>query len=128
MADSRAMMKKACAAEKWSVPLRACLVAGVLESCFIAAIHSTTRWGFPPAGVFVKTGIRECDAYTTALQKLGTCDKMPGSAVEAVQRSFAQQAFRYTSMNAAERAAVVPLCKQAHEAMRRTAATFNCTI
>ena len=128
VADSRAAMKKACGTEKWSAYLRACLVAGGFDECFLAASYSTTRWTFPAAGVFVKTGIAECDAYATSLQKLGTCDKMPAGSVESLQHTFARQAFGYAMGSAAERTAAAPLCKQANEAMRRTAATFNCTI
>jgi hypothetical protein len=128
IADSRAAMRKACATEKWSGYLRACVVAGARDKCFLAASESMARWSFPAAGVIVKTKIPECDAYGATLAKLASCDKMPKRSIEALQGTFAQQAAGYATGTAAERAAAAPHCKQANEAIRRAAQTFNCTI
>jgi len=128
IADSRTAMKKACAGEKWTGQMRACIVAGSRETCFTAFRQSIARWSFPAAGVIVKTGISECDAYGATLQKLATCSGMPKRSIEALQGTFAQEAAGYATGTAAERAAAGPHCKTADEAIRRAAQSFNCTI
>lgn len=73
LAVSRVSMTKACTRDAWEPRLRACIVAGGAGSVGCMSVQQTRTWDYPALGVFVKTGIPECDAHTKRLEALSRC-------------------------------------------------------
>ncbi len=118
---SRKKLTKACTDESWPVAERACMVGGGGEAC-----QRASRWGFPAAGVLVKTGIAECDEYGEIIVKLAACDKLPAYTGQALLESYTTAAVYW--LKAADRASAATACKSAGDAVRQSAVSFGCTI
>jgi len=125
--DSRKRMTKACTDDSWPVAERACMVGGGGDPCFGAAGRAS-RWGFPAAGVLVKTGIAECDDYGETLVKLSTCDKLPEASRGSLLESYTMAAVYWLKVSAEDRAGVASACKASVDAIRQSSASLGCTI
>jgi len=123
IAESRDRMKKACAADKWSDTLRACLSAGGEDACFAAAGAPAHAWSFPARGVLVSTGVPDCDAWGQAVMKLASCDKLPQASRDALQQAYEQLQQTWAVMPPDQRATLAEACKQATEAVRQLGST-----
>ncbi|MEJ7600273.1 MAG: hypothetical protein WKG01_20355 [Kofleriaceae bacterium] len=128
IADSRTLMKKACTTDSWPIHISACLVVGGRHVCFALMPSAVERWGFPAAGVSVKTGIPACETYAATLQKLGSCTKMPSRSIDIMRSQYGRESASYAVGTAAVRAAGAVRCKESEESIRRAAQAFNCTI
>jgi hypothetical protein len=126
IAESRAKMTKACTDEKWAPNMRACIIAGGGDTCFTSG--STALWGFPAAGVFVKSGIPECDAYAQTIKAVDACIAMPQSQRDAIKRSWGYLSASWANVSADRKSAVAQSCKQVDEAIRRTVTNAGCKI
>lgn len=126
IADSRAKMTKACTDEKWAPDMRACIVAGGGDTCFTSV--SSSSWGFPAAGVFVKSGIPECDGTLATMKAVDACTAMPQSRRDAVKRSWGHLAATWASAPADRRAQTGTACKAFDEAIRRSLTEAGCKI
>jgi hypothetical protein len=76
MEESRTKLAAACASDKWSTTMRACLVGSVAQDtadCY--PYPSADRWGFPALGVTFKSGIAECDHVAVLVGKVESCTK-----------------------------------------------------
>jgi len=118
---SRKKLTKACTDESWPVVERACMVGGGGDAC-----QGATRWGFPAAGVLVKTGIAECDDYGAMIVKLAGCDKLPASSGQSLLESYTMAAVYW--LKAPDRASAAAACKSAGDAVRQSAVSLGCTI
>jgi hypothetical protein len=123
IAESRDRMKKACAADKWSDTLRACISLGGEDACFAAAGAPQKQWGFPARGVLVSTGVAECDAWGQAVMRLATCDKLPQTSRDALQQAYEQLQQTWAVMPPDQRATLAEACKQATDAVRQLASS-----
>jgi hypothetical protein len=124
MADSRARMTKACTDDKWSEPVRACIVVHGGDACFVGI----GAWGFPALGIAIKTGIADCDSYSDTLYALLTCTAIPHQAVEQMLTSYQQTVPAFANMTAAQKAAAANACKASDSAIRQSATSLGCTI
>ena len=120
---SRKKLTKACTDESWSVVDRACMVGGGGEAC-----QRASRWGFPAAGVLVKTGIAECDAYGELIVKVAACDKLPTSAGDSLLEAYTQSAVYWLKAKGDDRVIAAGTCKSTGDAIRQSAVNFGCTI
>jgi hypothetical protein len=123
IADSRALLTKACDADSWSVDLRACIVVGGGDACFTAAGVPGGAWGFPALGVFAATGIAACDAYTRAVDRLLACGKVSAPSKERIARS-SQQTLASLLTQARDDAA--ELCQRADEEIEEMETNIGC--
>jgi hypothetical protein len=128
IAESRARMTKACTDDKWAPNLRACIVAGGAETCFQEGAVSASTWGFPAVGVFVKSGIPECDAYAVTMKAVDACTAIPQAQRDAIKRSWSYLSATWASVTLERRAATAQSCKQVDEAIRRTVTSAGCKI
>ena len=128
IAESRALMLKACTDDRWRASLRSCLVAQGGEQCFVAAGIGALTWGFPASAIPIKTGIPECDAYGDALRALASCTAIPNGAAQTMLDGFQRIAPTYANMGAAERTAAAKSCAQSDAAIRQSARSLGCTI
>jgi hypothetical protein len=126
IAESRARMTKACTDDKWPPNMRACIVAGGGDACFTAI--SASAWGFPALGVFVRSGIPECDAYAETMKAVDACTAMSQAQRDAIKRSWGYLSTSWASVPAERRAATAVSCKQVDESMRRAVASAGCKI
>lgn len=127
IAESRTVMTKACTTEKWDDTTRACLIATDGESCFLASGSSYNKWGYPAAGVFLATGIPECDQWGAEVQKLMACDKFPQSTKDAILQSYGQAVQSFAKVGKDERAGVASTCKQIIDAVKQARVSVGCT-
>jgi len=126
IAESRTRMIKSCTDGKWSASARACFVVGGGDSCF--ALQQTFGWGFPAAGVVMKTGIAECDSYGAAVDKLDTCDKLPPVTRDSLRESFTRQNERWLSVPVDGRKATATICKAGEDSLRQIAGSVGCKL
>jgi hypothetical protein len=126
IAESRARMTKACTDDKWPPNMRACVVAGGGETCFTSI--SSTPWSFPAAGVFVKSGIPECDAYAETMKAVEACADMPPQQRDSIKRSWSYLSAGWASTPADRRADTARGCKQIDDSVRRAVANAGCKI
>ncbi len=124
--ESRAKMTKACTDDKWSPNMRACIVAGGADACFTTV--SSTMWGFPAVGVFVKSGIPECDAYAVTIKAVDACTAMPQSQRDAIKRSWSYLSTTWASTPPDRKATTAQACKQVDDAIRRSLTSAGCKI
>ncbi len=124
--ESRAKMTKACTDDKWPPNMRACLVAGGGDTCFTSV--SASSWGFPALGVYVPSGIPECDAYARTMKAVDACTAMPQSQRDAIKRSWSYLSATWANTPPDRRAATATSCKQVDEAMRRAVTNAGCPI
>lgn len=128
IADSRAAMQTACTGEAWSATARACIVGGVGDACFRGMGQLPASWGFPPVGVLQRTGIAECDSYSTTNAALLACKQFPQDARDAVRQGFEGQRQIWLNARADQKASYASACKQAEEAIRQAAQAMGCAI
>lgn len=129
IAESRAKMAKACTDEKWPQTARACAAAGgAAETCFAPIPSGAALWGFPAAGVFVKSGIPECDAYATTIKAVDACTALPQSQRDAIKRSWGYLSTSWASAPPERRAQTAQSCKSVDEAIKRSVAGAGCKI
>lgn len=128
VAESRKRMLEACAVDKWSVAVRACIAVGGGEPCFVAGGMTAQTWGFPPSAIPIKTGIAECDAYADTLRALAACTQIPRAAAQAMLDAYQQTAPAMLNLTPALRATTGSSCKQADVAIRESARSLGCTI
>ena len=126
IAESRAKMTKACTDDRWSPNMRACIVGGGGDACFTSV--SSSVWGFPALGVFVKSGIAECDAYAESVKAADAC-----TALSLSQRDSFKRMWSYLNGSAANatierKVAIAQTCKQNDETVRRIVSTAGCKI
>jgi hypothetical protein len=126
IAESRTRMTKACTDDKWSPNMRACIVAGGGDACFTSVPASA--WGFPAAGVFVKIGIPECDAYAETMKALDACTAMPQEQRDAIKRSWTYLSSSWANLTPERRGATATACKQVDDSIRRTVSSAGCKI
>ena len=126
IAESRSRMIKACTDDKWSPNMRACIVAGGADTCFTTV--SSSSWGFPAFGVFVKSGIPECDAYAQTMKAVDACTVLPQSQRDAIKRSWGYLSVSWASASPERKASTGQTCKQVDEAVRRSLTTAGCKI
>jgi hypothetical protein len=126
IAESRTRMIKSCIESKWSANARACFVAGGGDSCF--AVQQTFGWGFPAAGVVMKSGIAECDAYGAAVGKLDACDKLPPLTRDSLRESFTRQNERWLNVPVDARKTTAAACKAGEESIRQIAGSVGCKL
>jgi hypothetical protein len=124
IAESRAKMTKACTDEKWPPSTRACIVAGGGETCYSSV--SSSSWGFPAVGVFVKSGIPECDAYGETIKAADACTAIPQSQRDAIKRSWGYLSASWANTPPDRRAATAASCKQVDDAIKRAIASAGC--
>ena len=127
IAQSRKNMTKACTEESWPAAERACMLGDGGEACY-GVSGRATRWGFPAAGVLVKTGIAECDDYGESLVKLAACDKLPESSRRSLLESYTMHAVYMLKATGDERAGAGAACKAAGDAIRQSGASLGCAI
>ncbi|MDB4960880.1 MAG: hypothetical protein JWP01_879 [Myxococcales bacterium] len=127
IAESRTRMTKACTTEQWPAVDRACVVAGGGEACF-ALSGRANRWSFPAAGVLVKTGIPQCDAYGAAIMKLTACPGLDVASQDAMLGSYTMSAMYWLKMVGDQRTAVAAACDAAKTAIREAAVSSNCPL
>ena len=127
MAESRKKMTKACTDESWPAAERACMLGDGGEACYGVAGRSS-RWGFPAAGVLVKTGIAECDDFGESLVKLAACDKLPESSRGSLLDSYTMSAVHWLKATGDDRASAAAVCKGAGDAIRQSGASLGCAI
>jgi hypothetical protein len=126
IAESRAKMTKACTDEKWPAAERACMVGDGGEACYGVAGRAS-RWGFPAAGVLLKTGIAECDEYGESLVKLAACDKLPEYSRGSLLESYTVAAAYWLRATGEDRVSAGEACKAAGDAIRQSGASLGCT-
>jgi len=126
IAESRARMTKACTDDKWAPNMRACIVAGGADTCFNTV--SSSAWGFPAVGVFVKSGIPECDAYAQTMKAVEACAAMPQQQRDLLKRSWSFQSVTWASVPADRRATTAVSCRQVDDATRRAITGAGCKI
>lgn len=124
IAASRALMTKACTADKWDATLRACVVAGGEDTCFEGT--SRRRWGLPATGAVTSVGIRECDDYSAEVTKLTSCQNLPAAARDSIQRSQHQMLAEIARVPAAERARMASSCQAAMDAIAMSLSNAGC--
>jgi hypothetical protein len=127
ISESRTRMTQACTHEQWPAIDRACIVAGGGEACF-ALSGRANRWGFPAAGVVVRTGIPQCDAYGDLIMKLYACPATPVGSRDALLESYTVGAMYWVKTPANQRAAIGEACAAAAAAVRDTAASLRCPL
>jgi hypothetical protein len=129
IAESRTLMTKACADEKWTDLRRACIVAlgRAYHACF-APTGAEVRWGFPAFAVAFNTGIAECDVMLVHIQAMAACDKAPQQLKDAYQQSSAQMFEMYKNMSPDARVNAPSQCKQIDEAIDAAAKSLGCTL
>ena len=126
IADSRKLMLDACVGELWNATLRACELAGGGELCAQGS-GRPARWGFPAAGVMMRTGIAECDAYGQTIQTLMTCTKIPQPTKDTIKHSFDQirdSVLKTTSADAMK--AIAQSCQQGDQSLQRAITAIGC--
>jgi hypothetical protein len=128
IAESRTRMTKACTDVKWSPNMRACIVAGGADTCFTAGSSSSSSWSFPAVGVFVKSGIPECDAYAATIKALDACTAMPQSQRDAIKRSWGYLSATWASVPPERKASTATSCKQVDDSIRRAVTSAGCKI
>jgi hypothetical protein len=121
IAASRARMAKACADERWSATLRACLVATDSLLCFRGAGMTGHAWSFPAGSPYAHTGIPECDAVGDAF-RTGLACRSTEYDRDVARRIYEEGSamFGYTSWDAVppdKHAEVVASCKSMAQAM-----------
>jgi hypothetical protein len=126
IAESRALMAKACTSEKWDDTTRACMVATDGSSCFATNRTAYDKWGYPASGVMVATGIPECDEWGAEVQKLVACDKFPQSAKDAIQQSYTQVTQSFAKASKEDRVAAATTCKQIIDAVKQARVSVGC--
>ena len=126
IADSRALMAKACDGESWSAELRACIVVGGGDACFAAGGVPGGTWGFPALGVFAATGIAACDAYTRAVAALLACSKLSASSKERLARSSQQTLTGLVALARDHRDDAAEQCQQANEEIEEMETNIGC--
>jgi hypothetical protein len=126
IAESRAKMTKVCTDAKWPPNLRACIVAGGTDACFTA--DQAMLWGFPAAGVIVKSGIPECDAYAVTMKAVEACTAIPQAQRDAIKRSWEYLSAGWANVTPERRAATGKSCQQVDESMRRVVTSAGCKI
>jgi len=127
IAESRTKMTKACTDEKWPAAERGCMVGEGGDACYGVAGRAS-RWGFPAAGVLVKTGIVECDDYGETLTKLAACDKLPEGSRGALLESYTMAAVYWLKATGDDRASAGAACKAAGDAIRQSGISLGCAI
>jgi hypothetical protein len=126
IADSRARMTKVCTDDKWAPSMRACIVAGGGDECFTSV--ASAGWGFPALGVFVKTGLAECDAYAESVKAADACSALSAAQRESFKRMWSYLITSAASAPADRRAAIAQICKQNDETVRRIVSSAGCKI
>jgi len=128
IADSRKAMLDACTSETWNATLRACELVEGGELCAKGSGRNAVRWGFPAAGIVMRTGIAECDAYGMSIQGLLACDKVPPQAKDALKQGFEtmRESLISTATNAESKRLAATSCKQADDAIRQAATSMGC--
>lgn len=126
IAESRQRMTKACTDDKWPPNMRACIVAGGGDACFTTV--SSSAWSFPAIGVFVPSGIPECDAYATTMKAVEACTALPQSQRDAIKRTWSYLNVSWASTPLERRASTATSCKSVDEAMRRAVTNAGCKI
>jgi hypothetical protein len=125
--ESRARMTKACTDEKWAPTVRACIVAGGGDTCFPGT--SSSDWEFPAAGVIVKSGLPECDAYAAAVKTADACAALSQAQRDRYKRSLNYSAQSWASVTTPDRKAdAARMCKLNEESLRRTAVGAGCKL
>ncbi len=119
--QSRDLMLKACTADAWDEPLRACVVIGGGSDCF--ATEGQVAWTYPASGVMVSTGIPECDAYGAEIVRLAQCGTLPPSARDAMVKSFQASLQQWTALTADQRSSLSLACKTGSDAIKQAAST-----
>jgi hypothetical protein len=125
IAETRARMAKACTDEKWSPNLRACIVAGAGEACFTP---HTSQWGFPAFGVYVKSGIAECDTLVRMIKALDACTAIEVSHRDALKQSLLYMSSSWANLSAEHLTNMTTACKSADEMIARTLTQAGCPI
>lgn len=112
IADSRALMQKACTADKWSASTRACLVLGGADLCFFTT-DIRRMWGYPADGSVRTLGIAQCDEYSELVAKLASCSKIDPVVRDALVRVGAALKAQIAGAPPADRAAKASGCAAA---------------
>jgi hypothetical protein len=91
----------------------------------------TTQTCLPGPGAPGSSGIPECDAYVTQIQRLAQCPQMPVAAKQAMQDAIAQTIQGWRGLGdagvpAEARRAAAQACTQASQALRQAAASMGC--
>jgi len=126
IAESRSRMTKACTDDKWAPTMRACIVAGGSDACFGSV--PVSAWGFPAAGVFVKIGIPECDAYVQTMKAADACAAMSQAQRDALKRSLSYFSASWSNVTPERRAATAARCKQVDDSIRQAVTGLGCKI
>jgi hypothetical protein len=126
IAESRAKMTKACTDDKWPPSMRACIAGGGGEPCFTSATYAS--WRFPAIGVFVKSGIAECDAYAEAVKAVAVCPAMPQSTRDMLQRSWERLGGNPAGVAPEQKQAMADACRRSDLALRRLITSAGCKI
>ena len=125
IADSRALMQKACTGEQWADSTRACLVLGGADLCFFG---TTIRrmWGYPADGSVRSLGIPECDDYDAAVTRLAGCASVEPHVSQSLLRMAAALKATIAAVPAAERGKRGQSCRAALEPIRAMAVDKGC--
>jgi hypothetical protein len=91
------------------------------DVCFRGMGQLPASWGFPAVGVLQRTGIAECDSYSTTNAALLACKQFPQDARDAIRQGFEGQRQLWLNARADQKASYASACKQAEEAVRQAA-------
>ncbi|MBA3541994.1 MAG: hypothetical protein H0T79_20425, partial [Deltaproteobacteria bacterium] len=100
---------------------RACAVTTDSPWCF-----GTVTWGFPAPGVFVPTGIAECDAYVAETAKLQKCDKMPKASRDAIRQAIESAFAQMVNLPPQQRDAMKAGCQAGLDAIKQMLTSVGC--
>lgn len=125
IADSRALMQKACTSETWSASARACLMLGAADLCLFAT-PIRHMWGYPADGSVHLLGVPECDDYDTAVSKLAKCTNLDAYTRESLVRMAAALKATIAAAPKEERARRGVSCRAALEPIADLAADAGC--
>lgn len=125
IAESRALLTKACTREAWTPTLRACLVA---EANACVMDEQVKPWPYPAAGVYVKTGISECDTYSKHVQSLSKCKLPETRRLEQSNSSLQRVILTMTTATAEWRQQMGGQCSRLDAELRELAANSKCKL
>lgn len=125
IADSRALMQKACTSEAWSASARACLTLGAADLCFFGT-QIRHMWGYPADGSVQLLGVPECDDYDAAVSKLAKCTNLDAYTRESLVRMAAALKATIAAAPKEERARRGTSCRAALEPIADLAADAGC--
>jgi hypothetical protein len=125
IADSRALMQKACAADRWTASTRACLVLGGADLCFFTT-NIRRMWGYPADGSVRTLGIAQCDEYSALVAKFAACTMIEPSVRDALVRVGAALKAQIAASPPAERAAKANGCEAAMGTVQNVMTNAGC--